>query len=118
MDVETIRDYCLGMPGVTECFPFDDVSLVFKVSGRMFALLPLDKPYTVTLKCDPEKAEELRERYPDYIQPAYHFNKRHWNQVDITGHLPWTMVRELIVHSYSAVVSKLPKAARLSLEQN
>lgn len=117
MDIEQIRDYCLGKKGVTECFPFDDVNLVFKVGGRMFALLPLDRPDMITLKCDPERAVGLRESYPEYIQPAFHFNKRHWNQVHVTGHLSSAMVKDLIDHSYSLVFSKLPKPVRMELEQ-
>ena len=79
MDIETLREYCLTFADVEETFPFDDVSLVFKVKGKMFLLLPLDAPEWVSMKCDPERAIDLRERYAG-VAPAWHFNKKHWNQ--------------------------------------
>lgn len=79
MNYEDLRDYCLSLKGVTEHFPFDEFSLVMKVQGKMFALLPLDNPETqIALKCDPERAIQLRDEFPA-ITAAYHFNKKHWN---------------------------------------
>ena len=80
MNVETIREYCLSKRGVTESFPFDDVSLVIKVMNKMFALIDLEEANHIALKCDPEKAIELREHYSG-IEGAYHFNKKYWNSV-------------------------------------
>ena len=86
MNVETVREYCLNKKGVTESFPFDDVSLVVKVMNKMFALIDLEEANHIALKCDPEKAIELREHYSG-IEGAYHFNKKYWNSVrfDIIG---------------------------------
>lgn len=117
MNKEEVRDYCVSLKGVTEHFPFDDVSLVFKVQGKMFALLPLDEPETiVSMKCDPDRAIELREQY-EAINPAYHFNKKHWNSVLTESSLSADVVKELIRHSYELVVAALPKKLREELEK-
>ncbi|RMF22059.1 MAG: MmcQ/YjbR family DNA-binding protein [Bacteroidetes bacterium] len=118
MDVESFRSNCLARKGVTESFPFDDKTLVFKVMGKMFALLSLDaEPPTANLKCEPLKAEELREQYPDEVLPGYHMNKRHWNTVVLEGGLPDSLLRELIDHSYELVVAGLPKKIRAEWER-
>lgn len=110
MDIETFRDYCLSKKGTTESFPFDEVTLVFKVMNKMFALTGLDNEIaTANLKCDPERAIELREEYGD-IQPGYHMSKKHWNTVTLEGELTDGMIIELIDHSYNLVVAKLKKA--------
>jgi len=115
MNVEEIRDYCLAKPGVTEGSPFNEAALVFKVAGKMFALLDLSEDSRgISLKCDPELAIELRERHPE-ITPAWHFNKQHWNGVDINGSVSNTLLKEWIDHSYSIVVDSLPKSKRESL---
>ena len=107
MNIEKIRDYCLAKPGTTEDFPFDETTLVFRVMGKMFALTGLDNhPPYVNLKCDPERAIELRERY-EAIQPGWHMNKAQWNSVYFTGGVPRDLVMELIDHSYDLVVRKL-----------
>ena len=112
MNIEEIRTYCLSLNFVTEEFPFDDVSLVFKVAGKMFALLPLDTvEKSISLKCNPEKAVELRSQY-DFVTPGYHFNKKHWNTVYITPELSTGLLKEWILHSYNEVVNKFPKAKR------
>jgi predicted DNA-binding protein (MmcQ/YjbR family) len=112
MHIEEIRDYCLSKPGVTEGFPFNDTALVFKVAGKMFALLDLSEDSRgISLKCDPELAIELREQYPD-VTPAYHFNKKHWNGVYLKGNISDTQLKEWIDHSYSIVVDSLPKSTR------
>ena len=108
MDSEIIRSYCLSKSHVTEGFPFDETSLVFKVADKMFALLDLENDLRMNLKCKPDRSIELRERYPA-IQPGYHMNKKHWNTVYIDGTLSQDEVFELIDHSYDLVVSKLPK---------
>lgn len=109
MNVEELREYCLSRKGAMECFPFDEVTLVFKVQGKMFALIPLDDPeLKIALKCEPEKALQLREQY-SAITPAHHFNKKHWNSVTISSTVSQTLLEELINHSYDEVVAKLPR---------
>lgn len=114
MNVENIREYCLKKKEVTESFPFNDTALVFKVCGKMFALLSLDEPLSISLKCEPEKAIDLRERYNSVI-PGYHFNKKHWNTIYINGLLEDELIREWIDHSWELVVQKLPKADKARL---
>ena len=116
MKFEEIRDYCISKPDVTESFPFNDTALVFKVAGKMFALLDLSEDSRgLTLKCDPELTLELRERFPD-VTPAYHFNKQYWNTVQLNGSVPEKLIREWIVDSYNLVVAKLPRKQRQELE--
>ena len=116
MDVETFHAVCLGKKGVEAGFPFDETTLVFKVMGKIFALTGLDESkFTVNLKCDPERALELRERYPE-IQPGYHMSKKHWNTVDFEGSLPDKLLLELIDHSYELVVAGLPLKLRKALQ--
>ena len=116
MNIEEIREYCIAKPGVTEGFPFDQTTLVFKVMNKMYALTGLegDPPY-VNLKCDPDRAIELRGQYED-IRPGFHMNKQQWNSVYFTGSLPADLVRELIDHSYDLVVEGLKKKDREALE--
>ncbi len=116
MNIEELREYCLSKKGTTEEFPFDDVTLVFKVSGKLFALTSLDKAHSVNLKCDPERAIELRETY-DAIKPGWHMNKKHWNTVEMDGSLKPELIISLIDHSYDLVVSKLTKKQKESLLQ-
>ena len=111
MDIETFRDYCLSKKGTDESFPFDEKTLVFKVMGKMFALAGLEvSPSTANLKCNPERAIELREEYPEDVVSGYHINKKHWNTVTIEGELSDELVIELVDHSYDLVVAKLKKA--------
>lgn len=111
MNIEEFREYCISKPGVTEEFPFDENTLVFKVMGKMFALTDLVDAFSINLKCDPERAIELREQFPA-IQPGYHMNKVHWNTVVIDGSLSRELILDLIDHSYQLVVDKLPKGKR------
>lgn len=113
MNIEEVRAYCLQKQGVTEQFPFNESTLVFKVLDKMFALLPLDNPEWLSLKCQPDRTIELRDKYSN-IQPAYHLNKKYWNQLRFE-HLPRTLVQELIDHSYTEVVQKIPKKAQRQL---
>ena len=114
MNVEDIRDYCLSKKFVTESTPFDDVTLVFKVAGKMFALLPLDEvKLSINLKCDPEKAIALREIYPA-VTPGYHMNKNHWNTVFVDGTIEKKLILEWIDDSYRLVVDSLPGKTRES----
>jgi predicted DNA-binding protein (MmcQ/YjbR family) len=103
------------MPGAVEDYPFGDDVAVFKVGGRMFALVPLDESSgRVNLKCDPDLALELRAMFPA-VRPGYHQNKRHWNTVELDGSIDNDELREMIDHSYELVVSKLPRAERVRL---
>ncbi|WP_430812342.1 MULTISPECIES: MmcQ/YjbR family DNA-binding protein [unclassified Carboxylicivirga] len=111
MNIEEFRDYCISKPVVTECFPFDEVTLVFKVAGKIFALTSLDKDFAINLKCDPERAITLRETYPA-IQPGYHMNKTHWNTINVDGSIDEDLLKELIDHSYNLIVNSLTKKAR------
>jgi predicted DNA-binding protein (MmcQ/YjbR family) len=117
MNLEELREYCLSLKGTTEHFPFDEVTLVMKVQGKMFALIPLNNTETqISLKCDPERAIALREEY-SAIVPAWHFNKKHWNTVFINTMISHNFLCELIVHSYELVVSGLPKNIREELRE-
>ncbi|WP_310991163.1 MmcQ/YjbR family DNA-binding protein [Aequorivita marina] len=110
MNIEQFRAYCLVKEGVTESFPFDDKALVFKVMGKMFALTNIAvHPTTANLKCDPERAVELREEYDGLINPGYHMNKKHWNTVELEKNLSPKLLTELIDHSYDLVVKGLTK---------
>lgn len=112
MNIESIREYCLAKPGASEGMPFGEDVLVFKVVDKMFALMNLRRlPMSVGLKCDPERAVDLRERY-EAVQPAYHMNKKHWNTVVLDGSIPAAEVREMIDHSYNLVVQGLKRADR------
>lgn len=116
MHLDELRDHCLAKQGVTEGFPFGPDTLVFKVADKMFALTNLEWPEpAVNLKCDPERAVGLRERYRD-VRPGYHMSKVHWNTVGLRGDVPSSLVRELVDHSYDLVVSKLTRSARAALE--
>jgi predicted DNA-binding protein (MmcQ/YjbR family) len=115
MNIEEFREYCMLKPGVTEAFPFDETTLVFKVMGKMFALTNLDGDWGLNLKCDPIRAIELREMYPA-IQPGYHMNKALWNTVKMDGSLNQKLILELIDHSYQLVVDKLPLKTKLELK--
>ena len=112
MDLEEFREYCLSKVAATESMPFGEDVLVFKVAGKIFALAALNEiPATVNLKCDPDLALELRDRY-EQVQPGYHMNKKHWNTVEIGSGVPEAELRKMIEHSYDLVVRALPKAQR------
>jgi predicted DNA-binding protein (MmcQ/YjbR family) len=114
MDVETLREYCLQKKGVSESFPFDENTLVFKVGGKMFLLISLQSASTFNAKCDPERAVVLREEY-DEITPGYHMSKVHWNTINMYGRLTINQLHELIDHSYELVYQKLPKKIKEEL---
>lgn len=112
MNLEIFYEYCLSKKGVTEHFPFDEDTLVFKVGGKMFALSSLlqwekNEP-SVNLKCDPERAQELRAEYEE-IKPGFHMSKVHWNTIALNGNLPTGFIKELIDHSYELVFKSLTK---------
>ena len=111
MNIESIRTYCLSLPLVTEDMPFDDTTVVFRVLGKIFLLLDLDRPEWVSMKCDADFAIELRDAHTD-IEGAFHMNKKYWNQVNLTGQLSDDDIKALIRHSYHEVVKKLKKQER------
>lgn len=111
MDIETLRDYCLSKPRATESFPFGEDTLVFKVDEKIFLLTGLSDGGHFNVKCNPELAIELRERYAE-VQPGYHMNKKHWNTVAMNGRLTDGQLREMIDHSYQ-LVAKPPKKIKL-----
>ena len=116
MNVEDISEYCLIKMGVTEDFPFDEETLVFKVMGKMFALIPLERiPLQINLKCEPELAVELRERY-EAVQPGYHMNKKHWNTILVDGTLRNELIYRWIDDSYNLVVKVLRKTEKEKLQ--
>lgn len=116
MHIEEFREYCIVKKGVTEEFPFDADTLVFKVMGKMFALAPLERlPPQVNLKCDPERAIELRLEYDGLITPGYHMSKVHWNTLFLEQ-LPPALIRDLTDHSYDLVVARLPSKVRSTLK--
>ncbi len=118
IDLESVRNYCLKKKGkITEEFPFDEEVLVFKVFGKIFLLTNINGiPLSVNLKCDGERAVELRERFAS-ITPAWHMNKKMWNTVMINGTLQDKLIYELIDHSYDEVVKKLPKKVRDTIKK-
>lgn len=115
MDRQTLDDYCLSRRAATREFPFGDDVAVYKVMGKMFALIPVGGALSISLKCDPVRAEMLRATYPA-VTPGYHLNKRLWNTVTPDGSIPDDEVLELIDHSYEEVVAGLTKAQRKALE--
>ncbi|HLX66937.1 MAG TPA: MmcQ/YjbR family DNA-binding protein [Puia sp.] len=114
MNMEELREYCLRKPGAGESFPFGETTLVFKVGGKVFLIASLTEGNQFNVKCDPERAIELRERHEE-VQPGYHMNKRHWNTVRMDGALKAKEIREMIDHSYTIVVEALPKKIREKL---
>ena len=116
MNVESLREYCLSLPLATEDFPFDETTLVFRVVGKIFAMLDLERPDVVSLKCNPDYALQLREEHPE-ISGAWHMNKKYWNQVNLSGHLEDELVQGLVRHSYAEVVKKLTPKERAEHEE-
>lgn len=116
MDIEAFRNYCLRKQGTSEEFPFDENTLVFKVMGKMFALTSINTFDGINLKCEPELAIELRERYAG-IEPGYHMNKKHWNTIRPNTDVEDDKLKELIDLSYDLVVKGLPKKLREELKK-
>jgi predicted DNA-binding protein (MmcQ/YjbR family) len=118
MNIEELRSFCISKKGVEEGFPFGPETIVFKVMGKVFLIANMDQhPLEFNVKCDPEKAVELRERYTCVI-PGYHMNKKHWNTVIADGSVNATLLQDWITDSYNLVVSKLPKTAQQELRRN
>jgi predicted DNA-binding protein (MmcQ/YjbR family) len=114
MNIEQFREYCLKMNGVTEDFPFDNTTLVFRVGNKIFALMNVDRFEYVNLKCEPARALDLREQYSG-IRPGYHMNKQHWNSVYAGQDVPDQLFYELALHSYELIKASLPAAIRKTL---
>lgn len=116
MNIEQLREYCLSKKAVEECFPFDKETLVFKVMGKMFLLTGIDsKPVEFNVKCEPEFAIQLREKY-DCVKPGFHMSKTHWNTVACDGSVSLKLLKQWIDHSYDEVVKGLSKKQRKELE--
>jgi predicted DNA-binding protein (MmcQ/YjbR family) len=111
MTLAEFREHCTRLPGFSEDLPFGPEVLAFRVGGKIFALMDVDLFVSVNLKCDPERAIELREQYPG-ITPGYHMNKQHWNTVLCDGSVPHKLLLELAEHSYALVRASLPKKVR------
>lgn len=120
MDISVLYDYCLNKRGTTEEFPFDEETLVFKVGGKIYLLVNLTKweqgNPAINLKCDPDRAEELRAAYNE-ITPGYHMSKKHWNTLQLNGSLSWSLIQELIDHSYELVFTNLTKKLKEEINE-
>jgi predicted DNA-binding protein (MmcQ/YjbR family) len=114
MDIEKLRDYCLAKKHTNESFPFDEDTLVFKIGGKIFALISLKKADFVNLKCDPETAINFREQY-NAVQPGYHMNKKHWNTIYFNQDVDDSFILNCIDHSYDLVVNSLTKKLKNEL---
>lgn len=112
MDVEELRIFCLSLPFTSEDMPFDEDVLAFRVHGKIFALTSISKNDSVNLKCDPEKAIQLREEF-NAVQPGYHMNKKHWNTVFFNLDLTDSEIKALVQHSYDLIYNSLPKKLRV-----
>lgn len=111
MNIEEIRDFCLSLKAVEESMPFDDKILVFSIKKKMFCSTDLSNSEYINVKCDPERAEVLRDRYKE-ITPGRYMNKKHWNSISLKGDLPSNMIKDMITQSFHLVISKLPKKDR------
>lgn len=119
MDILELRRYCLSLPLAEECTPFDETTLVFKIGGKMFCYTDMVRFDQIAVKCDPDEAILLRERYPDRVVPAFHSNKRHWNGIAVGSDLSDAFIREQIRASYRLAVGGItPKARRRELEES
>ena len=113
MNIEALHEYAISKPNTEACFPFGEETLVFKVNEKIFLLASLDSfPLQFNVKCNPDKALELREQFPDAVLPGYHMNKKHWNTIDLFGDVSDELLLELTQHSYDLVFQSLPKKTR------
>jgi predicted DNA-binding protein (MmcQ/YjbR family) len=116
MNIEELRTFCLSLKGTTEDLPFGDNTLVFKVLGKMFLLTDIDSFESINVKCEPERAIELREKYSS-VKAGYHMNKKHWNTIDVNSELTDAELKQWILHSYDLVASKLSKSEKAILNE-
>lgn len=117
MNIEEFRNYCLSLPGTFEDLPFDENTLCFKVMGKIFAICDIDAFESINLKCEPAKAIELREEWPEMVVPGYHMNKKHWNTVSMQHHIPDEKVKQWIRDSYDLVTVKLTRKEKEKLKK-
>ena len=117
MNIESVRNYCLSLPHATEDFPFDETTLAFRIGGKIFAMIDLENAEWFVLKCEPDYAIELRDRYSE-ITGAWHMNKKHWNQLNLFGSLTDALICELICHSYNEVVKKMPRKLKIEKDNH
>ncbi len=117
MNIEELREYCLSFKAASEGFPFDETTLVFKVAGKMFLITDLEESDRVNVKCKPEHADELRERYPHSVFPGYHMSKKHWNTVMMNREVDDNLLKQWIRESYNLVVATLPKKVQKKLQE-
>ena len=117
MDIELFRTYCLSLPAVTEDTPFDQSTLAFRVGGKIFILVDIDTFEFINMKCDPERAIELRDKYSG-IRPGYHMNNAHWNSVYTNGEVPDQLILDLARHSYDLILGSLPKRTRAEIQNS
>ena len=115
MNIEEFREYCIAKKGTTEELPFDETTLVFKVMGKIFAITKIDEFNSFNVKCDPERAVQLRETYAGVL-PGYHMSKKHWNTIVLDGSVPEDKAFQWIDDSYDLVVAKLPRALKETLK--
>lgn len=116
MDIESLREFCLSLPHVTEDMAFGEDYLLFRVCDKIFACCGLTRQNYLAVKCNPEYAIELREHFSG-VEPAWHWNKKYWNQLSLTGELRKEVIKELIRHSYAQIVAKLPSKIRLAMPE-
>ncbi|MBU1823345.1 MAG: MmcQ/YjbR family DNA-binding protein [Bacteroidetes bacterium] len=115
MNLDSLRNYCLSLPGVSEDMPFGEETLVFRVKGKIFLLTPVESEYLrFNVKCDPDLAQQLREEY-SFVQPGYHMSKKHWNTVLVENPVPESLLKTWIKHSYDLIVAGLPAKDRANL---
>jgi predicted DNA-binding protein (MmcQ/YjbR family) len=117
MDIETLRNYCLKKKGVSESLPFGENTPVYKVAGKIFLIANISNPVSINIKCDPEKAVELREEY-EAVTPGYHMNKLHWNTVLLENSLPDKLILNWIDDSYNLIIKALPKKDKKLITDN
>ncbi len=116
MDIEELREFCLSLKGVTEELPFDDNTLVFKVLNKIFVVADINNFESINVKCDPEKAIELREKYSS-VKAGFHMNKKHWNTIEVNSELTDSEIKQWILHSYNLIVNKLSKKDKTILNE-
>jgi predicted DNA-binding protein (MmcQ/YjbR family) len=117
MDLKEYKNYCKSFMGVTEEYPFDETTLVYKVKGKMFTLTEINTFHIISVKCDPDDAQIIRQMFESVI-PGYHLNKEHWNSIKIDGRIPDTLLKEWIKDSYNLVVRSLPKKIQKELKRD
>jgi len=112
MNPEELRAFCMALEGTTEDFPFGPENLVFRINDKIYLIIDLDQPEQCNVKCDPEKAIQFRDEYPEDVLPGYHMNKKHWNTIRLNGKLPKTLIEKMIMESFQLVSASGPARPR------